>query len=110
MEVFFSTRKLATRLGSDRDRVKEFGAEGAGRIDLRLQQLRAAPTLEHMRSLPGRCHELTGNLNAHLAIDVRHPYRLIFRPTDSNTTKKSDGGLDWTSVDSITITDIIDYH
>lgn len=110
MEVFFATKKLASRLGSDRDRVKEFGAQAARRIDLRLQQLRRVPTLEDMRNLPGRCHELSGDLRGYLAVDVHQPVRLIFHPSDPDNAKKPDGGLDWSAVDSIIITDIIDYH
>ena len=110
MEVFFETEKLAKQLGQDRNRVKTFGPEGAKRIALRLQQLGAAPSLEDMRALPGRCHELTGNLRGHLAVDVRQPYRLIFRPADNPPPTKADGGLDWGAVESITITEIADYH
>jgi proteic killer suppression protein len=110
MEVFFDNKKLASRLGRDRDRVKEFGAEGAKRIDLRLQQLRRVPTLETMRQLPGRCHELTADLRGHLAVDVQHPYRLVFRPTKQPPPTKPDGGLNWAVIDSITIVDITDYH
>jgi proteic killer suppression protein len=110
MEVFFETEKLAKQLGQDKNRVKAFGPEGAKRIDLRLQQLGAARSLEDMKALPGRCHELTGDLRGHLAVDVHQPYRLIFRPTDNPPPMKPDGGLDWTAVDSITVTEITDYH
>jgi plasmid maintenance system killer protein len=110
MEVFFETEKLAKQLGQDRNRVRTFGPEGAKRIDLRLQQMRAARTLEDMRALPGRCHELTSDHRGHLAVDVHQPYRLIFRPTDNPAPTKADGGLDWMAVDSVTITQIEDYH
>lgn len=110
MEVFFETEKLAKQLGQDRSRVKAFGAQGAERIDLRLQQLAAARFLDDMKALPGRCHELTGDRRGHLAVDVHQPYRLIVRPTDNPPPTKADGGLDWTAVDSITITEITDYH
>lgn len=110
MEVFFATKELASRLGSERDRVKEFGADGARRIDLRLQQMRSAPTLEDLRGLPGRHHELTGDLRGHFAVDVQETYRLIFRPTGPDNPCAGDGGRSWTTVDSITITEIIDHH
>ena len=110
MEVYFVNAKLASRLQNARNRQKEFGSQGAERIDLRLQQLRAAPTLEDMRNMPGRCHELTADRRGSLAIDVQQPYRLIFQPTDPARCRKADGGLDWSAVDSVTITDIVDYH
>jgi plasmid maintenance system killer protein len=107
MEVFFATKELAGRLGSERNRVREFGAAAARRIDLRLQQLTCAPTLEHARSLPGRCQELDSDLHGHLAVDVQRPLRLIFRPTAALAGSDL---LDWPSVDSITITDITNYQ
>lgn len=110
MEVFFETEKLAKQLGQERSRVRAFGQEGAKRIAMRLQQLNAARTLEAMKALPGRCHELTGGLRGHLAVDVHQPFRLIFRPTDNPGPTKDDGGLDWAAVESITVTDIRNYH
>ncbi len=88
----------------------EWGQEGSKKVTLRLQQLAAAPTLAEMRNLPGRCHELTGGGAGSLAVDVHKGFRLVFRPTDDPPPRKPDGGLDWTAVDSITVTEIVDYH
>jgi proteic killer suppression protein len=110
MQVLFATGKLMRELAQPGYRLRRFGARGAARIDLRLQQLFAAPTLADARHLPGRCHALSGDLKGHLAIDVLQPYRLIFRPTANPVPLDNAGGLDWAAIDSITITDIIDYH
>jgi proteic killer suppression protein len=110
MEVLLETEKLTKQLGQDRNRVKAFGPEGAKRIALRLQQLGAARSLEDMRALPGRCHELKGDLRGLLAVDVHHPYRLIFRPTDNPAPRTPEGGLDWAAVESVTIKEVKDYH
>ncbi len=82
----------------------------AKKLRQRLADLEAASALEEMRNLPGRCHELTGNLAGHLAVDLKHPYRLIFRPDHAPTPTKADGGLDWSQVTNILITDVRDYH
>lgn len=87
---------------------KSFGAVGAKKIALRLQQLAAAPTLADMRDLPGRCHQLPGDLDGLLAVDVHHPYRLLFRATTQ--VRKYDGGLDWSLVEGVTIVRVEDYH
>lgn len=63
-----------------------------------------------MKSLPGRCHELTGDHGGQLAVDVEHPYRLIFVPTKDPPPSKTDGGLDWRRVDAITVIGVEDYH
>jgi proteic killer suppression protein len=110
VEVRFSSEKLKVALSTHRLLQKDWGQEGAKKIALRLQQLAAVPTLADMRNLPGRCHELTGDRAGHLAVDVHQPYRLLFQPTADPAPRKPDGGLDWTQVDSITVTEIVDYH
>lgn len=110
MEVLFVSEKVRRALSTHRVLEKDWGKIGARRIGLRLQQLAAAPTLADMRQLPGRCHELTGDRSGHLAVDLEHPYRLVFRPTADPSPKKPDGGLDWTRVESITVIEMVDYH
>lgn len=64
-----------------------------------------------MRQLPGaRCHELTANLKGKLAVDLDHPYRLLFEPAHNPVPCKHDGGLDWTKVTAITVLEILNYH
>jgi toxin HigB-1 len=89
---------------------KRWGAEGAKKISLRLQQLAAAPTLAELRGLPGRCHELTGDRDGQLAVDVHHPFRLVFRPSEDPPPETDDGGLDWRAVESVTVIEMVDYH
>jgi plasmid maintenance system killer protein len=55
--------------------------ERAMRLDRRLQQLRAAESLDDLRHAPGRCHELIADRVGSLSLDLDHPYRVIFRPT-----------------------------
>jgi plasmid maintenance system killer protein len=110
MEVGFAQQKLAKACNSERNLVRQFGAEGAKRIQLRLAQLEAATTLEHLRELPGRCHELTGELKGVLSLDLHGPYRLLFAPSADPPPTKPDGGLDWKVVDGVTVIDIVDTH
>lgn len=110
VEVLFPSDKLKRLFSSHRSLQRQWGAVGATKIALRLQQLAAADTLEDMRQLPGRCHELTGDRQGQLAIDLHHPFRLVFRPTDNPPPLKGDGGLDWSAVDSVTVDEVVDYH
>lgn len=110
MEVLFASDKFSRAMSTQRVLQKNWGQEGAKKIMVRLQQLAAAPTLAEMRSLPGRCHELTGDRAGHLAVEVHKGYRLVFRPTAAPPPQKRDGGLDWKQVDSITVTEVVDYH
>lgn len=110
MEITFESKELARRCSEQKRRVRAWGADGAKKVSLRLQQLQAAGTLADMRSLPGRCHELQGDRAGHLSLDLHHPFRLVFRPTVEPFPLKEDGGLDWDEVDAITVVEIVDYH
>jgi toxin HigB-1 len=88
----------------------EYGPRMAGLIQQRLSDLAAAETLEVMRSLPGRGHELTANLQGYLAVDLVHPARLLFKPIDDPLPRLKGGGLNWKEVRNIEIWRIGDYH
>jgi len=104
MDIYFATEQLARTLGSDRGRAREFGSEAARRLDLRLQQLRCAPTLHDVRGLPGRCRELRATPNGSFAIDVHLLGTLIFRPHLTEQAHRVVETLDWTVVDAIVVT------
>lgn len=110
MEVYFSTRKIEGVLGSDKGRVRVFGVDAAKALALRMRQLAAAADLGVMRTLPGRCHELLGDRDGQLAVDVTKGLRLIFEPLDDPPPSKPDGGLDWAAVKAIRILEVTDYH
>lgn len=110
MEVTFASQKLMKLCNSAGKLRGKYGPRMADLIAQRLQDLAAAETLEVMRTLPGRCHELTGNLKGSLALDLVHPDRLVFRPANDPLPQKPDWGLEWTQVTAVEITDIGDYH
>ena len=105
MEVLFATRELVAAVTKPASRVVRFGAEGARAVDLRLQQLWAAPNLAHMRQMPGRCRELLGDPDGRLAVDA-FPHQLLFRPA-LEPVPQLRGQLDWSAVDRIAITEIV---
>jgi proteic killer suppression protein len=80
-------------------------------IRRRLDDFAAAQVLSDISKLPQvRCHELSGDRSGMLAVDLEHPYRLIFIPADDPIPLKADGGLDWNNVRTIKIVEIADYH
>ncbi|MFH1329317.1 MAG: type II toxin-antitoxin system RelE/ParE family toxin [Actinomycetota bacterium] len=109
MDVEFDTAKLQRLCSTEKQLVRRFGPDRGRKTMLRLQQLEAADTLDDMRTLPGRCHELTGDRSGQLAIDLNHPYRLIFRPRDP-IPHTPEGSLDWGRVTAVVVLDITDYH
>lgn len=110
VDIHFDNTKLERNCNSQRALVREYGERMAVVIRRRLDDLEAAGTLEDMRSLPGRCHELRGDRAKQLSLDLVHPQRLIFAPADNPVSSKTDGGLDWSNVKSVLILGIEDTH
>ncbi len=111
MDILFQDRKLEKACNDQSLLVRRFGPIRAKLLRRRLDEFRAADTLEVMRSLPQvRCHELKGNRAGTLAVDLDHPYRLIFEPANNPIPRKSDGGLNWEEVTAIRVLTMEDYH
>lgn len=110
MEILYKTKKLEKQLTNPKDIKKTFG-NSAKRVNQRIKDLKAAETLEVMRSIPAaRCHELKGDRQGQLAVNVSNNYRIIFEPYHDPIPQKDDGGLDWTKVVIIKIEEVTDYH
>jgi plasmid maintenance system killer protein len=105
VDISFQSRKMAKEFNAQAQLVRRYGPRRAKLIRRRLDELRAAETLEVMSTIPrARCHELHQNLAGKLAVDLDHPYRLIFEPAhDPIPRKDDDGGLDWKRVTAIRI-------
>ena len=89
--------------------LRRYGTVRARKLQQRLKTLQSAQTLADMRSLPGRCHELHGDLAGHLSLDLDHPYRLLIRPA-GGTRYGRGGGLDWSAVRAVIVVGIADAH
>jgi plasmid maintenance system killer protein len=105
VEVRFRDRGLRDLVASKRNLVRRFGEPCARKIAQRLQQLHVAETLHDVRLMAGRCHQLTGDRVGCLALDLVHPRRLVFEPTDP-----AEEPLDWRLVKAVTVLEIVDYH
>lgn len=87
---------------------RAFGLVRAKRLGVRLQQLRVAETLADIRLVTTRCHELTGDLRGHLALDLDGPYRLLFHPLDDSGQPVR--AQDWSIIRAVLIERIENYH
>lgn len=110
MQIFFRTSRLQKQCARVSVMERSWGSARAKKIRLRLDALAAAETLEDLRHAPGRLHELTGNRKGQFAFDLDGPYRLIFEPADEPVPRKDDSGLDWSSIEAVTVLDVEDYH
>lgn len=111
MEIQFRNSKMMKEFNSSKTLLQKYGKRRADVIQQRLVELRAAEVLEDIRNLTRpRCHELTQNRKGQLAVNLDHPYRLIFKPLNEPIPLNDDGGLDWSSITSIQILEVVDYH
>src|SRR5260370_36311629 len=113
MEVFISDKKLRHAIEDD-SLSGRYGAAMAKRIVLRLDALRAAESLADFgppKSGPERCHELIGDLAGAFSVDVKQPYRLLFKPIEEAPPKdRSDEKKRWESITSIDVLAIENTH
>lgn len=110
MDVLFITNKLSKELNTQNLLVRRHGDRRAKIIGRRLQALRAAIVLEDLRHAPGRLHELTEDRAETFAMDLDHPYRLIFATANNPIPRKEDGGLEWNGITAVRILEVENYH
>lgn len=113
MEIEVPDRKLKRALEDDRERIKRFGADMAKKIRARLGALKAAESLGDFwlpASGPERCHELKADLDGLFSMDLKQPYRLLFKPVRDEREKDTDEKQRWLSIKIIEIVGIEDTH
>lgn len=77
---------------------KNYNSVMAKKIHQRIDEIRAAATVEEMVQLQiGRCHALKGNRSGQYALDLVHHYRLIIRILGSE-------------IQIANIIEVVDYH
>ena len=98
IEIHYRTTKLKKVCENAETATKEYGNEMAEKIHLRIDQIASADNVEMLvRYHIGRCHPLVGNRKGQYAMDLCHPYRLVFTKEDDKTV-------------SVLIENIEDYH
>lgn len=111
LKIEIATRRLAKTLNSEREMSKEYGQRMSKAIAKRLAVLANAPNLAAVpTNKPERRHALKGQRASQQAVDLVHPYRLVFTPAHVPLPKRPDGGLDEKRVTAITIIEVVDYH
>lgn len=98
MEVSYKNKKLENVCQDFGQAKKKYGINMAIKIHQRIDEIRAAETIEIMIKFRiGRCHELEGNRKGQYAVDLVHPYRMVFEVVNGE-------------VYIANIIEIIDYH
>ncbi len=108
--ALFPSIKLQKTFNSEKELLKKYGAERSQKIKIRLKVLEAAVNLEEVPAKkPERRHQLKGDRKEQFAVDLSHPYRLIFKP-EGKSPISDDGGIDLKQVAGIIIISVEDYH
>ncbi|MBR2294438.1 MAG: type II toxin-antitoxin system RelE/ParE family toxin [Clostridiales bacterium] len=98
MEITYKNNKIKKVCTDARTAEKNYGLEMAAKIHQRIDEIRAADTVEMMIQFHiGRCHQLKQDRKGQYAMDLVHPYRLIFE-------KEGD------QIQIANILEIVDYH
>lgn len=98
MQITYKSRALEKVCTNAYEAEKKHGREMAEKIHQRIDELSAADHVETLIQFRiGRCHALTGNRKNQYAMDLVHPYRLIF---------EKNGNM----LQIVRIIDIADYH
>jgi proteic killer suppression protein len=111
MDIQFKTSKLAKRCNDWKTGLGAWGERRAKILRRRLDDMRAAVTLEDLRHTPGDCHAYKGSTDHELTLDLDGGWRVFFRPANDPVPLHEDGAsLDWSKVTCIEITDVRDPH
>ncbi len=111
MDIAFRTHKLQKAFNAADTLQRAYGAPMARVIMMRMAVLRAARNLGLVPSTPpDRRHQLVGDRDEQFAVDLVHPYRLVFEANHEPLPRKDDGGIDTEQVTAITVLDVVDYH
>lgn len=79
MEIQYKTKKLRKICMDAAKAEKAYGVEMSEKIQMRIDEISAADTVEMMiENHIGRCHPLKGDRKGQYAVDLVHPYRLVF--------------------------------
>lgn len=98
MEITYKNKKIEQICTNAKVSDKAYGAQMSEKIQLRIDQIHAAESVEKMIEWNiGRCHPLTGDRKGQFAVDLVHPRRMVFE-------KHGD------VIQIAHITEIVDYH
>lgn len=98
MDITYKIKKIEKICTDAKTAERHYGREMADKIHLRIDEITAADTVEMMIQYHiGRCHPLSQNRKGQYAVDLVHPYRLVFEKNGDR-------------IQIVNILEIVDYH
>ena len=98
MEISYKNKKIERECTDAKVSDKTYGSDMSEKIQMHIGEITAADTVQQMIEFHiGRCHPLKNNRKGQYAVDLVHPYRLVFE-------KHGD------EIQIAHILEIVDYH
>lgn len=98
MDITYKNNKIMKICMDAKIADRTYGNEMSQKIQMRIDEIRAVDTVEEMIQYRiGRCRPLSNNRKGQYAVDLVHPYRLVFEKHGSE-------------VQIAHIMEIVDYH
>ncbi|HCU38449.1 MAG TPA: hypothetical protein DGT21_24430 [Armatimonadetes bacterium] len=111
MRVVYRTRTLEKACNLQKDGDRLWGRQIAGKVRLRIEQIRGVDVLAELRLIPGaRFHQLTGDRLGQCAMDLTKNWRIIVEPWDELRSEIIGGDVNEEDVRAVRIRDVEDYH
>lgn len=111
MQISFKSAKMKKIFEGGHLLKKEYGEKCAKKIMLRMAVLKAAKNLNSVpQCKPDRCHGLKGQRKGQYAVDLLHPFRLVFQAETEDLPVDENGEIDLKQITSIKILKVEDYH
>ncbi len=109
MEIVFKTAKLKKICEDIKKANVEWGPQLARKVIRRLNDIKSAEYLKDLNHRPPtRSHTLHGERKGQYAVDLIHPYRLIFQPISGDGIILID--CDPSQITKVKILEVVDYH
>ena len=90
---------------------KVYGERRARLIRRRLDELRAANTLDEISHIPPpRMHQLKGERQGQISLDLDYPYRLLMTVANNPVPKKDNGSINLSKVTAVMVLGVEDTH
>ena len=98
MDITYKNKKIEKVCTDAKMSDRTYENEMSEKIQMRIGEMEAADTVEEMIKYHiGRCHLLTNNRKGQYAVDLVHPYRLVFEKHGNE-------------IQVVHIMEIVDYH
>ena len=111
MDVNYRNTKMRKIFDSKTQLIRKYGSRRGLLISNRVVYLRLAPNLAAVPTgRPHRCHQLSGDRDEQFAIDIVHPFRLVFDVAHNPIPRDEFGGVDKERVTAIRFLEVTDYH